>query len=929
MSETGRTAGSVRVYRALLLAFPRRFRRRFGTGMVYAFEQDLARARARGRGSVLGLWLGTVASTLALGVVERITHRSTSEDGLRPGRGGEWMAGPLWLDLRHAVRGLARRPSFALAATLTLALGVGATTAIYSVVYGVVLKPLPYPEPDRLVAVGHWSPDGDKGMPAAGYVHYSERATRLSGLALYLEISSPISGTGEPLELNIIRTTSNLLSVLGIAPILGRGFTEEDAGEGAPPVALLSHGYWMRHFGGDPDILGKPALEGSEPIVVGVLPPDFRFERPRATVVFGNPFEAPDIYLPLAVDRAGLWFGNYMYQSVGRLAPGATPAAALEELTALMYEAAETYPGGFTPAGLDEAQTRPRVVRVKDAIVGDVARVLWILLASTGLVLVIATANVANLFLVRAESRRGEIALRRALGAGGVSLARASFTESGLLALVGGAAGVGAAALGVRLLVRSAAVEIPRLDEVGMNGPVLGFALAVTVLAAVVFGLVPVIRALRLDPGAALGEESRGSTAGRRRRRARDLLVVAQVALALVLLVGSGLLLRTFDNLRRVDPGFRGEHTLTFRLSLSGSLLRAAGHDERRADVARTRYMMDVAERLEALPGVEEATFSADLPLDEGEYRDYIAIEGALPSDLESGTRALRVFVGPGYFSAIGGHVASGREFERLDFADEPRVALVNRAFAKQRWPDGENPIGKRLLQYFTDVDPDADIWYTIVGVVDDIHESTLMTPPEPTVYLPTIFRPEGNFAMWVSNMVAVVRCSGDPAAMLPAVLAEMRDLAPEVPINTVETLDQLTARSFQQVSFAMVLLIVAAGVAVLLGLVGIYGTVAYVVGQRTREFGLRLALGATARDVKLAVLKQASLVALAGMALGLLGALAASGVLRSLLYGVSSADPAVYVGVAAVLLGLVLVASLVPAGRAASVDPSVALRVE
>lgn len=918
-----------RVYAALLRAYPRRFRERFGTGMRYAFEEELRTARARGLHAVWSLWAGTTLSVFLHATASRLGRRS-SWPHRGGGREGEGIVDAVLRELRHAMRRLSRHPLFTLSAALTLALGVGATTAIYSVVHGVVLEPLPYPDPDRLVLVGHQSPGNERGMPAAAYLYYRERAKTLSALAVYLESSAPIAGTGEPLELNLIESTPNLFSVLGVSPVLGRGFTEEDALEGAPPVAILSHGFWLRHHGGDPDILGKPALEGSPPIVVGVLPPGFRFPRPAATVVFGNPFEAPDIFLPLErFDRAGLWFGNYMYQALGRLAPDATPASALRELTGLMHEAAAAYPGGFTPTGLDEEGIRPRVAPVKDAIVGDVEQVLWILLAAVGFVLVIATGNVANLFMVRAESRRSELAVRRALGAGGASLARAFLAEAGLLALVGGGVGTGVAAVGIHVLVRSAGVDIPRLEQVGMSTPVLAFALVITGLAAVAFGLAPVLRAVRIDPGGVLGEQSRGGTAGRNRRRMRDLLVVSQVGLATVLLVGSGLLLRTFQSLSRVDPGFVGAHTATFRLSLSGSLLRAAGHAEARQDVARTRYMMELSQRLESLEGVELATFSADLPLDGSEYRDYVAVEGALPEDLESATTALRVFVGPEYLTAIGAHIVRGRDLQRLDFADEPRVAVVNRAFVRQRWTEGGDPVGRRIAQYFTDIDPEADIWYTIVGVVDDIHEGSLMTAPEPTVYLPTIFRPDGGFAMWVSNLVAVVRCAGDPDATLPVLLAETRSFAPEVPVSAVETLDALTARSFRQVSFAMVLLVTAACVAVVLGLVGVYGTVAYLVGQRTREFGLRFALGATAGDVLLAVLREGGVLGALGIGVGLLGSLAAGGVLSSLLYGVSARDPSVYGGVTLALFTLVIVASLAPGARAAVVDPAVAIRIE
>lgn len=905
--------------------------------MRYSLECDREAARRRGGVAVPAFLARAVASAVVNGTLERlgVSGRGAMGRGERaggghsPGRRRSMAAGAVEtaVELRHAARRLARRPGFTAAAIGTLGLGIGATTAIFSVVEGVLLRPLPYPDAGRLVAVHHMSPGNRLGMPAAGYFYYGDHATTLFGLALYLESSSPIAGTGAPLELGIIQATASLLPMLGVRPALGRLLLDSDAEPGAPPVAVITHGYWVHQLGSDPAVIGKPVLEGSNTLVVGVLPADFRFVRPEASITFGNPFADPDVYVPLeGLDRSKQRFGNFMYQSIGRLAPGATPESALAELKKLMPEAAEAYSGSFTPAGLAEGGYAPVVTDLKASVVGDTVRVLWIVQAAVAFVLLIAVANVANLFLVRAESRRGEISVRRALGASGWALARVFLSESLLLAVFGGAVGVALAAGSTGVLLRLAPDLIPRLDQVGPDMRVLLFAAVVTGLAGLVFAAAPLARAVRVEIGSTLGEEGRGGTIGRERRRLRETLVVAQIALAVVLLVASGLLLRTFDNLRSVRPGFDGSHTLTVRLSLSGSILRAAGRTERAADLARSRFMIEVADRLGALPGVESAGFTGDLPLDDNTWYDFVAVEGAFPADLAHATKALRVFMGPGYLKAIGAPLLRGRELEASDFADQPRAVVVNRSFAEQRWP-GQEAVGRRLLQYWDGMDPTRDVWYTVVGVVGDIREVSLMTPPEPTVYLPTAFLPDGDFAMFVSNMIAVVRTTGEPGAVLPRVLDELRARYPEVPITRAETADRFVARSFQDVSFAMFLLIIAATVSVALGIVGIYGTVAYVVGQRRREFGVRIALGASGWDVRRSVLRHGSLTAAAGIGIGIPCALASARVLQAMLFGVGAGDPLVYGGVAGGLLVLVLAAAIVPAGRAADVDPVEAMK--
>lgn len=846
------------------------------------------------------------------GGVRRVREAARAEKGFA------WLEG-VARDLKHAARGLRKSPAFAATAVLTFGLGIGATTAIFTVLDGVVLRPLPYTDGSRIVRISHSDGDGDRlGIPSAGYLFYGENASTLGSLAAYLEVSEPLVGTGGPLELGTIYATPELFDVLGVAPLHGRAFDARDAEPGAPDVAVLMHAFWVRRYGADPDVIGQEVLPGSGVEIIGVMPPEFEFVRPDPTIAFGNAIEVPQILAPLTIREEGARFGNFIYQGIARLGPGASAEAAQRELTSLMPRAAETYPGGHTVASLREGGHHPLVVPVKDALVGRAASTLWLLLGAVGFVLLISIANVANLFVARADARSREIAVRRSLGAGSGALARAAFSEGLLLAVVGGGLGVLLALAGTQALLGLAPSDIPRLDEVAFRPAVLVFAAALTIAAGLGFGAFPLLRFGRVEARSALGRDSRGGTAGRDRQQLRRGLVAAQVALALVLLVGAALLGRTFQNLRAVDPGFESEGVLTLKLSLP---------DRYEGDVGRSRFLVGLTERLEGLPGVERATFAGDLPLDAGLWRDAVDLEGALSESQADQVSALRVFIGPGYLATIGARILRGRELERREFDDYPRTAVVNEAFVRQRWPDGENPIGRRIMQAGND--PEADVWYTVVGVVADIREASLMDPPEPTVYLPTAFNPDDDYAMFVSNMPVLVRTAGDPTTLFASVEREIHAIDPEIPINQVMTLARLEARSFQQVSFATVLVLVAAGVALILGIIGIWGVVAYLVSLRTREFGIRIALGATPRHLRTGIVREALGIGGAGLAAGLAVAILLTGVLRSMLYGVRATDPVTYVLVCAVLLVAVVLAALGPARRATSVDPVDAIRAD
>lgn len=833
--------------------------------------------------------------------------------GGRPSGGKGRVFGMVAREARLFPRTLRRAPAFTAVTIGTVGLAVAASTAVFAVLDGVILKSLSYPNERELVRITHRSTySGERlGVTNAHYFQYGERAASLADIALYQESSAPADGVDGPTEVGIITATPSLFAVLDVQPFLGRLFTPEDARPGNPDLAILSYGFWMNRFGGDSSVIGKP-LSARAPIpIVGILPPSFDFIRPRPT--FGTSVGEPDIYVPMTLVRSEARFGNFAYQAVARLAPGATVEQATRELTELLEPMPEAFPGGLSRRMFEEGQYRAVVEPLKTALVGDVAGVLWIVTGSVVLVLVIATVNLLNLFLVRAEGRRAEIAVRRALGASLGRVASAFTTEAALLCAVGGGLGVVLAAGAVPWLQQLAPDDIPRLDRVVVDHRVLLVAAGVTVLSGLVLGLVPFARWVRTD-AVSLGTD-RSVTASRARHRVRQGLVVGQVALALVLLIGAGLLVRTFLNLRHVDPGFGASDVVTVRITLGGNF---PGPQD------RTNYLMDLTRRMAAVPGVQGATFAGDLPLDDNVYHAQFAKADALPEPGTLPPTAARGFVGPGYFRVIGATLLQGRELTRADYETDPDGVVVNRTFAERWWP-GEDVIGKRTVQW----PAKPDTWYRVIGVVADIREASLSEAPEPTVYLPTVFRPRSTYGMFIRNYALVVKTFGDPVRVLDAVRDEIDGTGDLVPVTAVQTLDGLQAASMQQLSFAMILLVIAGGASLVLGVVGIYGVVTYVVSRRTREIGVRIALGARPADIRGMVLRQAAVVGGIGVTIGVLGATFLSRALATMLFGVAGTDVMTYGAVSVGLLGVVMIASMVPARRAAAVDPVTSLRAE
>jgi putative ABC transport system permease protein len=801
-------------------------------------------------------------------------------------------------DARYALRTLAKSPGFTLVAVAALALGIGANTAIFSVVKAVLLSPLPYPGPESLVWVREVNPGADildEPASAPNYNDWRTQARSFEGLAAYADTALTLTGEGvEPERVPAALVSANFFEVLGAAPALGRGFTAEEETAGKNRVVVLSHGLWQRRFGARPEALGQTLTVGGNPYtVVGVAPPGFK------TPVMEKPAQ---LWTPLVFNLAQSARRSDYLDVVGRLKPGATLGQARAELSGIAARLAQEYPA--TNAGWDV-----KVVPLHERVVGDVRPALWILMGVVGFLLLISCANVANLQLARAAARRQEIAVRTALGAGRGRIVRQFLTESVLLALGGGALGLLLAMWGVELLVALSPGNIPRLDEVGLDARVLAFTCGVSLATGVVFGLLPALSASKADLGESLKEGgSRGATTGRGTRRLRSSLVVAEVAIAVVLLAGAGLMIRSFIRVQGVDPGFRPDRILALDLSLP----RAKYQGE--AQIAA--FYEQLTARAAALPGVERAALVDALPLEGGNVLSFV-IEGRPELPPEKVQDAKFNTATPDYFDLMGiGHVRGERMSERHR-EGAPDVGLINETMARKFWPN-EDPVGKRI----NTGNPASNPWITVIGVVRDTRSSGLEKEPYPQVYLPALqFRQRA--------MTFVARTSADPAGVVPAVRRELAALDKELPLYNVRTMEQVLADSISRRRFQMILTAAFAGVGLLLAAVGIYGVISYSVAQRTHELGVRVALGARAGDILRLVVGQGLGLALAGVGVGLALALGLTRVLASMLYGVSATDPLTFAFVALALLGVALLACLVPARRATKVDPMIALRYE
>ncbi|MEZ0333255.1 MAG: ABC transporter permease [Gemmatimonadales bacterium] len=799
-------------------------------------------------------------------------------------------------DLRFALRRLARAPGFAAAAIICLALGIGANTAIFSVINAVLLRPLPHEEPERLVGI--WEASEFRGserntVSPANYQDWASASRSFSGMAAVYGGTANLTGGGQPVEVSVQGATANLFEVLGIRPALGRTFVAADDKVDAPHVALLSHGLWQRRFAGDPAIVGSTIrLDGTPATVIGVMPPwtESIGREPR-----------PDLWLPLRLDPATDYratSGRYM-QVVGRLAPGVAMEGAQSDLATIAARLEAEYPDFNSGWSVN-------VVPLTEQVVGAVRRPLALLGGVVLLVLLIACGNVANLMLAQAAARRREIAVYAALGAGTIALGRRLLVEGVLVAVAGGALGVLLASWCVDALSALAAPSVPRFEDVRIDGVVLGFTLVVSLVVGVGFGLVPAFHVARGDLHEDLKEGGRSSSL--RGGRTRTILVGAQVAGSLVLLICAGLLLKSFARVSQVDLGFDPDHLLTARVSLGG---------ERYEDEARqARFFEDLLAGVRAIPGVQSASAINWLPLSGLRSATRMVIEGDAPAAPGQEPGATVSAVDPHFFEAMQIPILRGRVIAESDRPGVPLAVVVSRSFANE-YLGGHDPIGRRIHMEWGDT-----LVGTVVGVASDIKQTGVDSAAAPTVYWAMAQFP------W-SGMTLVVRTQGDPAQMGEALVAQVRSLDPEQPVADLKTFDEWLGGAVARRRFMLVLLGGFAGLGMVLTAVGLYGTTAYGVVQRTRELGIRAALGASGRDLLWGVLRQALVVVAAGVAVGLAGALVASRLLSSLLFEVSATDPAVFAVIAFLLLAVGTIAGFLPARRATRADPMVAIRAE
>jgi putative ABC transport system permease protein len=800
----------------------------------------------------------------------------------------------LAFDLRYAWRGLRRSPSFTAIAVGTLALGIGVNTAVLGVVNGVLLRPLPFPRPDRLVMVREDMPEKEMlGMTASppNFLDWRSQSRSFTDLAAYARSSDSIAGSGDPEQVDYASTTGTFFEVLGVRPALGRVYTPQECVAGKDHVAVLSHGLWLRRFGGRPDAVGSTfRLAGESYTVIGVAPADMAF-----------PLANHDLWTPLDFGpRVATQRGAHYISVVGRLRDGVSLAGAETEMKGIAARLAAAYP--------DQDKGHTVSLRVlKEQLVGKVKPALLILTGAVALVVLIACANVANLLLARGARREREIAVRRALGAGRARIIRQMLTESMLLAAAGTAAGVALAILADRLIVRFGPSGIPRLGEAGIDGAVLAATAAIAVVTAILFGLAPALRATSESLPASLRETAPGSGPGR--RRLRDLLVAGEMALALLLLAGAGLLVKSFGKLVSVDPGFRPDHVLTFDLSLDAKYKDSA---------SRSAFYRNLLSDLDRIPGVRASGAVFCAPLSQSNFSSSFTVEGAPVPRSDEPSMNLRV-VSPDYFSTMRIPLVAGRLFTDADRRGGQRVLLVTRSAARRFFPKGD-AIGKYLRMGARPVKEDVE--GMVVGIVGDTHDEALSEDPEPAAYFPLD-------QVGVSELSVVVRTAQRPESVGTAVRDVVRRSDPDLPVVGMTSMEEVVSRSVEAPRFYAFLLAVFSAAALALAAIGIYGVLSYAVAARTREIGVRIAIGAQRRDVVGMVLRDAARLGAIGLAAGLAAALLLTRFLSGILFNVKPFDVATYAAVSAILFGVALLAALVPARRASSVDPMTALRQE
>jgi predicted permease len=816
--------------------------------------------------------------------------------------------------LKQVLRRLRLSPLFTTITLITLAAGIGANTLVFSVIEGVLLKPLPYPEANRLVGVWHTAPGiqiKDLNMAPSHYFVYREQGQTFQDIAMYQGDSFSITGVNEPEQVDGLDVTETMLPMLGVAPVAGRLFSAEDAQPNAPKTAMIGYGYWMNKFGGDRSLVGRTILtDGDSRLVVGILPRSFHF----------LDYRDPAIVIPYQFDRSKTKLGNYSYESIARLKPGVTLEQANADVARMLPIVMNSFPSpeGFSVKLFENAHIAPQVRPLKQDVVGDIGNVLWVVMGSIGLVMLIVCANVANLLLVRVESRRQELALRAALGAGRGRIAGELFLESAILGLIGSAVGLVLAVIGLRILISVAPENLPRIHEIGIDGPVLLFTLVVTLIASALFACIPIFKyaGVRLSTG--IREGGRALSASREQHRARNTLVVVQVALALVLLICSGLMFRTFHAMTKVNPGFTNANELqTFHINIPEAQIKS--------DEAALRMEQEIQNRIAAIPGTTSVAIDTAVPMSNSNANDPVLVEGRSYAEGEFPALRRFKFVDPGAFSALGIPMIAGRDYTWDDIYQNHLVTIVSENTARELFQDPQSAIGKRIR--VATVDPFREI----IGVVGNVYDDGVSAKAPTSVYWPLMMKKFEGQEIRMNRFVAfVIR---NPHAGSENFMKDVRTavwaINPNLPLSDVHTLQYFYDRSLARTTFTMIMIGVAGSMALLLGVVGLYGVIAYSVSQRTREIGIRMALGAQSKVLTNMFVRHGLILTGIGVACGLVAAMILMRFMASILFGVSPIDPLTYIAVSAGLAATALLASYVPSRRAATVDPVDALRAE
>jgi predicted permease len=847
---------------------------------------------------------------LKFGSVAAVTESYRDQKGLP-------LMETLLRDTRLALRRLRRTPGFTAAVLLTLALGIGANTAIYAVIDSILIRPLAYPDSDALVGVVHTAPTRPTGTSSSSpsmYFTYRDENRTFQHFGVWNSSGATVTDVEEPEVVRVLVATHGVLDALDVKPLLGRWFSAADDAPGSPETVILTYGYWQRRFGGDRSILGRTMSINATPrTVIGVMPEAFHFQRD------------PVLILPARFDRSRVDLGTFAYQGIARLEPGVTIAEANADLARMLGIWLDAWPPprGFDRAMFQNFRFGPRIRPLKQDVVGDAGTALWVVMGTLGLVLLIVCANVANLFLVRMDTRRQELAVRAALGAGRKRITQEMLVECLTLGLLGGLLGLGCAYAGLQVLVARGPETLPRLPEVGIDPSVLAFALGVSVFSGALFGLITVLKYANPRAAATLGG---GRTVGpsRERQRARNALVVVQVALALVLLVASGLMIRTFQQMRSVHPGFTRPEEIQI---VHSSILPATAEDPERV----MRLWQEIGDRLAAIPGVTAVAFSGEpgpAPLEPAVlgFRNHQRLYADGDTRSPGETSPEHRLITPGFFSTMGTRLVAGRDFTWADLYDRRYVAIVSENLAREWWTDPRAALGKRVRE--SAMAP----WREIVGVVEDVHDDGMDVKAPQFAYLPALKNryPVSEGASVTRVGAFVIRSSrAGTEGLLKEVQQAIWPLNGRQPLFFVNTLDSLYERSMARTSFTLAMLAIAGGMSLVLGIVGIYGVIACVVSQKTREIGIRIALGAQRAVVSQAFIRQGLLLAGAGVVVGLAAAAGLTRLMSSLLFGVTAIDPLTYGAVSVLLLVVAVLASYLPARRAMRIDPVHALRGE